>query len=51
MSDIVETAVREPLDQITDSWSPDAPRGGRAVMNGKFKRGQECPQHEKCLRD
>jgi hypothetical protein len=37
MSDIVETAVREPLDQITDSWSPDAPRGGRAVMNRMIK--------------
>jgi len=43
MSDTVETTVREPLDQITDSWSPDAPRGGRAVMNRMIKEKSTVP--------
>lgn len=37
------TSSQEPLDQITDSWSPDAPRGGKAVMNRMVKENGAVP--------
>ena len=43
MSDTVETNLREPLDQVTDNWSSDAPRGGKAVMNRMIKEGSTVP--------
>jgi signal transduction histidine kinase len=35
--------TREPLDQITDNWSSDAPRGGKAVMNRMIKEKSTVP--------
>jgi hypothetical protein len=43
MEPSVETPVREPLDQITENWSDDAPRGGRAVMNRMIKENATVP--------
>jgi hypothetical protein len=43
MSDTVETPIREPLDQVTDKWSADAPRGERAVMNRMIKENSTVP--------
>jgi len=43
MTSTVELPTREPLDQITDSWSEDAPRGGRAVMNRMIKESATVP--------
>jgi hypothetical protein len=43
MTSPVELPIREPLDQVTDSWSEDAPRGGRAVMNRMIKESATVP--------
>src|SRR5271168_1728734 len=43
MSNVVETPLREPLDQVTENWSVDAPRGGRAVMNRMIKENSTVP--------
>ena len=39
------TTVEAPssLDHAMDNWSPDAPRGGRAVMNRMIKEGATVP--------
>lgn len=39
----VENSVREAPDQITENWSNDAPRGGRAVMNRMIKENATVP--------
>jgi len=39
----VEVLNRDTADQITDSWSSDAPRGGRAVMNRIIKDDATVP--------
>lgn len=38
-----EILGREPLDHITDRWSNDAPRGGKAVMNRMVKENATVP--------
>lgn len=38
-----ETPVRDTPDQITESWSNDAPRGGKAVMNRMIKENATVP--------
>ncbi len=38
-----EVPLREIQDQITDSWSNDAPRGGKAVMNRMIKENSTVP--------
>jgi hypothetical protein len=38
-----ETLTRDPLDQVTDNWSSDAPRGGKAVMNRMIKENATVP--------
>jgi Histidine kinase-, DNA gyrase B-, and HSP90-like ATPase len=43
MTSPIELPIREPLDQVTDSWSEDAPRGGRAVMNRMIKESATVP--------
>jgi hypothetical protein len=50
MEDTIETTNataevlnRDTADQITDSWSSDAPRGGRAVMNRIIKDDATVP--------
>ena len=43
----VDVSTSEPinptLDQLTDKWSSDAPRGGRAVMNRMIKENATVP--------
>jgi hypothetical protein len=43
MTSPVELPIREPVDAIIDSWSDDAPRGGRAVMNRMIKESATVP--------
>lgn len=43
MTSPLELPTREPLDQVTDSWADDAPRGGRAVMNRMIKESATVP--------
>jgi hypothetical protein len=43
MTSPLELPAHEPLDQITDSWSDDAPRGGRTVMNRMIKESATVP--------
>jgi hypothetical protein len=38
-----DSSVREVSDQITENWSNDAPRGGRAVMNRMIKENATVP--------
>ena len=42
MGNTTEIPLRDPLDQITEKWSSDAPRGGRAVMNRMIKRAHSA---------
>ncbi len=39
----LELTSRDNLDHITDNWSPDAPRGGKAVMNRMIKEKSAVP--------
>ncbi len=43
METVTETIGREPAEQITENWSADAPRGGRAVMNRMIKESATVP--------
>jgi hypothetical protein len=38
-----DNSVRETPDLITENWSDDAPRGGRAVMNRMIKENATVP--------
>ena len=38
-----ENLTREGTDQITENWSSDAPRGGKAVMNRMIKENSTVP--------
>src|SRR5215469_12726472 len=38
-----DNSAREAPDQITENWSDDAPRGGRAVMNRMIKENATVP--------
>ena len=39
----IETTPRESSDLVTDNWSLDAPRGGKAVMNRILKENSTVP--------
>jgi hypothetical protein len=38
-----ESSTRDVPDQITENWSSDAPRGGKAVMNRMIKENSTVP--------
>jgi hypothetical protein len=43
MENSTDTIVRESTDQLIENWSPDAPRGGKAVMNRILKDRATVP--------
>ena len=38
-----QTTSRDVADNSNPNWGPDAPRGGRAVMNRILKEKATCP--------